>query len=687
MRLSVDVGGTFTDLTLVDDQGTQLFVDKVPSTPGSGDGVMAGITRISAAAGVAPTDIEIVVHGFTIATNAWLTRQGAHVVALVTEGFKDLFALGSQRRPSTYDLTARKPEPLVPRSQVVEVPERVDAFGNIVRALEPEALDALVDEVVAKGPESIAISLLFSWANAQHEQELASALSARLPNVPIYLSCAVNPQIQEYPRANTTAAAAYVGPPVKAYTNALEADLKTAGVTAPLRYMRSDGGAATGRAARDNPANMLLSGPAGGVVAALAHAEPLRAPNLITFDMGGTSADFSVIRDAEVARVRDRDFDGLPLRVPMIEIKAISAGGGSIGWVDRAGALRIGPESAGAVPGPACYDRGGEKATLTDAALQLGFIDAHHFAGGQIALNVELAAQAIRTHVASPLGLGVNDAALGMLEVATANMGQAIRELSTERGDDVGEFALLSFGGAGGLFAPFLLRELGLGEVIVPRHPGVFAAFGLQFADLRHQLQVAYTKPLDSLSPSDLKANLLELQQALDSSLEKDGVPVGDRHFSFTADMRYIGQHHELEVELPAPDESAANLQARIGRSFHALHERRYGYSHEDSPVEFTSLHGVGVGNMPNPVIRALEPSRSTDGVLTHRQVPLGLQAEWVEAPVFHRDSLRAEQKIFGPAIIVQEDSTGLVLEGQEARVDDIGFIRITESSHSTEPH
>lgn len=684
MRMAIDVGGTFTDLVLVDDKAGRVFVDKVPSTPGSGAAVMAGIERICINAGVAPASLEIVFHGFTIATNAWLTRNGARVVALVTRGFGDTFALGSQRRPSTYDLAARKPEPLVPRSHVIEVPERIDAFGSVVQPLESTDTAALVEAVAALDPEAIAISLLFSWANPAHEVALADALAERLPGVPVYLSCEVNPEILEYPRANTTAAAAYVGPPVRLYTEALEADLARAGVSAPLRYMRSDGGASTGRAARDNPASMLLSGPAGGLVGALAYAESLRTRNLVTFDMGGTSADFAVIRDGEATRVRDRDLDGLPLRVPMLEIKAISAGGGSIGRVDRGGALRVGPASAGAVPGPACYGQGGQQPTLTDAAMQLGFIDSSDFAGGAFALDAALAEAAIKQHVAVPLGLPVNDAALGMFEVATANMAEAIRELSTERGDDLSEFVLLSFGGAGGLFAPYLLRELGLAEVVMPRHPGVFAALGLQFVDLRHQVQMPCPVALSALRPESLANDLDRLRQQLDTALANDGIEAAARDFTFSADMRYAGQHHQLEVVLSDQDQAPESLGARIAEDFHIAHERRYGYCHRDSPVEFTSLHGVGIGRLPKPAIQPAEQGRGSAIPRGQRRAPLGPQGQWVDVPVFHRDDLGSGHRLAGPAIIVQDDTTGLVLTGQSARVDDIGFVRVAESSDHT---
>ncbi|MEM7407322.1 MAG: hydantoinase/oxoprolinase family protein [Pseudomonadota bacterium] len=680
MRLSIDVGGTFTDLVLVDEAGSRTLVDKVPSTPGSGDAVMTGIERIAEAADIRPEALDIVFHGFTIATNAWLTRSGARVVALVTEGFRDIFALGSQRRPATYDLTAQKPEPLVPRYHVLEVSERMDAFGSVIAPLTADTVDALADAVAALKPESVAISLLFSWANPAHELALSKALARRLPEVPVYLSSEVNPQIIEYPRANTTAAAAYVGPPVAAYTQSLEADLQAAGVTAPLRYMRSDGGAATGRAARDNPANMLLSGPAGGLVGALAHAPALGVANLVTFDMGGTSADFSVIRDGDAARVRDREFDGLPLRVPTLEIKAISAGGGSIGWVDRGGALRVGPASAGAVPGPACYGNGGDRPTLTDAALKLGFIDGAHFAGGQLTLNPRLAETAVREQVAVPLGLDNDDAALGMFAVATANMAQAIRELSTERGDDLSEFALLSFGGAGGLFAPFLLRELGLAEAIMPRHPGVFAALGLHFADLRHQMQRPFAVGVERLVGADLTERLKELRGALDAALEADGVAAAERTFEFSADMRYAGQHHQIEVALPAGASEDADFRERLGEQFHTLHERRYGYCHRGSPAELTSVHGVGIGRLQKPAMHApdSEPATAAEGM--SRRVPLGVDSAWVDAAVLHRDQLNVGSTIAGPAIIEQDDSTSLVLSGQAARVDELGFVRIHET-------
>ena len=682
VRLSIDVGGTFTDLVLIDDAGGRTLVDKVPSTPGSARAVIESIGRITRRAGTTASELDLVLHGFTIATNAWLTRTGSRVVLLTTEGFRDVLALGSQRRPDTYDLGAAKPEPLVPRSRVVEVAERVDAFGQVVTPLDDRETARVLDAVAALDPEALAVSLLFSWANPVHERRLAAAFGQRFPDCPVYCSCEVNPEIEEYPRANTTAAAAYVGPPVRQYTESLEADLAAAAIAAPLRYMRSDGGSATARSARENPAAMLLSGPAGGVVAARALGEALDVSDLITFDVGGTSADFSVVRGGLAATVRARDFDGLPLRVPMLEIKAISAGGGSIGSVDRGGGLRVGPASAGAVPGPACYARGGTEPTLTDAAFALGMLDAETFAGGEIGLDPDRAREAIDRRIAAPLGLRIKAAALGMLEVATASMAQAIRELSTERGDDVARFSLLAFGGAGGLFAPWLLRDLGLREVLVPRHPGVFAALGLHYADLRHHTQAPFPVALHGLDPGRMRPVLSELGTSLDAALDRDGVARPARRITFSADMRYVGQHHRLEVPLPAPDALGDASGGRLAGDFHDHHERRYGYCHRESPVEITNVHAAGIGAQSRPSEPPPEPARESDPVpRTWRSVPLGAGMSRVRTPIFHRDDLAADSRLAGPAIVVQDDSTLVVLAGQIARVGRLGFIHVTEAS------
>lgn len=679
MKLSIDVGGTFTDLVLLDEANSRVLVDKVPSTPDSGAGVINGIQRVLARAGAEPSDLERIFHGFTIATNAWLTRSGARVCLVVTAGFGDLLEIGNQQRSDIYDLAVRKPKPLVPRSRVIEVAERMGAFGEIVTPLTEAELHDCVAAVVATQPEAVAISLLFGFVNSSHEDQLRAALAAALPEIPIYLASQVNPQLEEFPRANTTVAAAYLGPKVATYTHALATELKAFNIEAPLLYMRSDGGAATVEAACDNPASMLLSGPAGGVLASLELARAAQAENVITFDMGGTSADFCAIANGQVAIDRERWIDGLPLRVPMLDIKTISAGGGSIATVDLGGALRVGPASAGAEPGPACYGHGGTKATVTDAAVVTGLLSPAMFAGGDLPLQPQLARDAIFTHVADPLGLTIEEAAFGVLAVASANMGEAIREITVERGFKLSEFALLSFGGAGGLFAPFLLDELNLNECLIPVHPGVFAAHGLHFADLRHHAQRAYPCPVSETSVSALDLVAEEMVTELQQQLERDNVPLNRRQFQLSADMRYIGQYHELNVPIGDALDHAASYRPTLGQQFHAVHEQRFGYHDANGPAEIVNLRCEGIGRMHHPQFRPAETLDNCQARRTGaRSIYLGTRIGEVDASVYHRASLNPGSAITGPAIIEQSDSTLVVLPDQQVQVDKFAFIHLS---------
>ena len=412
--IGVDVGGTFTDLVLIDGRAG-VHLDKVPSTPGRPDAVLEGIRRISGTAGVAASGIDLFVHGFTVATNAFLTRNGARVAMAVSAGMRDILEIGDQMRPHLYRLSQTKPLPVVPRSRMIEVAERRDAFGKVVTPLTGEETRRVAAAIAALEPESVAICLAFSFLDARHEEMLEEALAEELPGVPLYLSSRVNPQIEEYPRANSTALAAYVGPVVDRYVATLDQALAVDNIAAPLRLMRSDGGIATPRSARDNPAAMLFSGPAGGVIAGANLAEELGVGDLVTFDMGGTSADFSVIAGGEPRMVTERRIDGVPLRLPTLDIETISAGGGSIAHVDIGGALRVGPQSAGAEPGPACYARGGTDATVTDAAVVLGILHPEEFLGGEVPLDAGLAEEAVTVNVARPLGLPLAEAALGIV--------------------------------------------------------------------------------------------------------------------------------------------------------------------------------------------------------------------------------------------------------------------------------
>lgn len=677
--LAADVGGTFTDLVLLNAEGGTVLLDKVSSAAtASGEGVLTGIERLCARADITPDQIELFVHGFTVGTNAFLTRRGARALLLVSEGFRDLLLIGDQMRPLLYDLQVTKPSPVVPRRLTLEVQERLDAFGKPVVSLDAQEIERVAVAVVALAPEAVAICLSFSFLNAQHEEALAEALRAKLPSVPLYLSSRVNPAIEEYPRANTTAIAAYVGPVVGGYVDRLSERLRQDGVVAPLRLMRSDGGIATPRAVQDNPAQMLLSGPAAGVVAGAELAAEMALSDLVTFDMGGTSADFSLIRGGQPQRVPERVVAGQPLRLPALDLETISAGGGSIATVDLAGALRVGPDSAGAEPGPACYGRGGDKATVTDAALLLGLLSADSFLGGEMPLDPAAAEAAVDAEVAQPLGIAVDQAAAGILAVAIANMVQAIRTLTVERGHDIRGFALVAAGGAGPLYACTMARELGMAEVVVPPYPGLYCALGLLQSDLLHTRQRAWRRSLTAIDAAELGAEMAALQDALSADLDADGVESSAQRIEFEGDLRALGQFHQLQIPLAPPGEGNWWDASALAAVFHQRHEQVYGHADPSEAVEIVNLRARGIGRMARPKVPQPEPaSAPLPPPLGQRQVLLNRATGWQDCPFWQRQSLAPGHRLEGPAIIMQRDSTTVVLAGQSLSVDASGALRI----------
>ncbi len=674
--LSADVGGTFTDLVLID--SGRVHLDKVASTPGSADAVLHGIRRVTDNAGLKPSEIDLFVHGFTVGTNAFLTRNGAKVAMVVSEGFHDVLEIGDQLRPHLYRLTQTKPLPVVPRSRIVEASERLDAFGNTVKALTDDEARRVAEATAALEPEAVAVCLTFSYLDAGSEEMIERQLADLLPGVPIYLSSRVNPQIEEYPRANTTAVAGYVGPVIDRYVATLDQALAADGVSAPLRLMRSDGGVATPQAARQNPAAMLLSGPAGGVIAGAAMTEELDVANLVTFDMGGTSADFSVIADGEPRMVMARDVGGQPLRLPTLDIETISAGGGSIAHVDLGGGLRVGPQSAGAEPGPACYGQGGTDATVTDAAVVLGILDPDEFLGGEMKLDADLARHAVEHNIAKPLDLTLEEAALGIVRVANAGMIQTIRKLSVERGLDIRDFALLAFGGAGPIYAPFMARDLDMAEVLVPTSPGVYAAQGLLMSDIRHARQAAWQRRFNKIDEADLAERLLTMKSELNEALARDGIEEANRYFRFAADMRCVGQFHELLVPLPDPTVQGWWHGDEVAADFHRHHERSYGHTDASVPVEIVNLRVEAFGRTPKAALATKddETSGSPDPA-GRRPVCLDAAIGYEDIPVYRRDDLKAGHAIAGPAVIIQRDTTTVLLHGQTAAVAPTGVIRI----------
>jgi N-methylhydantoinase A len=680
-HLSVDVGGTFTDLVLINSESGSQHIEKVPSTPGRADSVINGIHKISRAARIDPADIDIFVHGFTVGTNAFLMRRGAKTALVVSRGTRDVLEIGDQLRPHLYRLSQQKPSPVAPRSRVVEVHERLDAYGTVVDALTSEDVERVLEELRSIEAESIAVCLSFAHLDRGHEDKLRLALTAEFPDIPVYLSSDINPQIEEYPRAATTAVAAYVGPVIDRYVANLDQALGGEGIKAPLLLMKSDGGVATPDAARTNPAAMLLSGPAGGVIAGACVAAATGVEGLVTFDMGGTSADFSLIVQGEPRMVTSRDIDGQPLRLPSLDIETISAGGGSIASVDLGGAVKVGPESAGADPGPACYGAGGTQPTVTDAAVVLGILVPDQFLGGDMPLDADLAHKAIQTGVAEPLGLSVEEAALGVIRVACASMNQAIRKLSVERGVDVREFTLMAFGGAGPIYAPFMANDLEMTQVLVPPSPGVYAAQGLLLSDIRHTTQAAWQQSLTKVDEQALTEKLGAMKQALDAALKKDGIAEGDRYFRYGADMRCVGQFHELQVSLDEPNGNGWwSSGAQAGR-FHGEHQRVYGHADDRVPVEFVNLRVEAFGRTAKADLALLDDqAEGTPDKRGSRQIYLDAETGFVSASVYDRADLRPGHSLVGPAVIVQRDSTTVLLSGQLASINEYGMICIQTS-------
>lgn len=678
-HLAADVGGTFTDIVLIDTETGAMHVEKVPSSTGTSAAIVAGIGKTLDKAGLSPGDVGLFVHGFTIATNALLTRGGARTALIVSSGLRDVLEIGDQRRADIYSLVASQREAVVPRSQVFEVDERVDAFGETVTALSDAEIARVVLEVAATDPEAVAISLLFAHRTQAHEQALKSALIAALPDVPVYCSSDINRQIEEYPRTNTTAIASYVGPPVAAYLQDLERGFRKIGFVAPRLYMQSDGGVGTSSAILDNPAKVLLSGPAGGVIGASELGRAMGRRDLVTFDMGGTSADFCLIEGEMPRPVPARYVVGEPLRVPSLDIETISSGGGSIAAVDVGGALTVGPQSAGSVPGPVSYGKGGTHPTLTDAAVVLGIIGSSGALAGGLEMNLGAAREAVKTHVAGPLGLTVEEAALGIVELSTAQMVEAVKSLSLARGCDVRDFSLMAFGGAGPVMAPFIARALGMRDIIIPPRPGVFAANGLLMCDISYSATRPFDAPVAGVAPDSIAAVLNEMRNELDQSLSRDHIAGTDRRFAFAADIRCIGQFHELPVDLDAPDAPDWWDGAAISAAFHAAHERVYGHADPQAEVEIVNLRCAATGVMPKAgFARRNDVAQGPAKPVGRAQLYLDRDSGFQSCAIYDRAALCPGHRLAGPAVVVQSDTTILILPGQRATVCDLGVLTLT---------
>ncbi|TCJ16495.1 hydantoinase/oxoprolinase family protein [Rubrobacter taiwanensis] len=648
MRLGVDVGGTFTDLVALG--AGEIVTAKVPSTPRDQS---VGVMNAIESSGVEAAAVAALAHGMTVATNALLERRGARTALITTEGFRDVLEIARQNRPSLYDLTRDRPPPLVPRELRFTVRERMGPAGELV-PLDEEDLDRVISELGEAGVEAVAVCLLFAFTHPEHERRVGEALRGALPEVHVSLSSEVLPEFREYERFSTTAADAYLAPRLAAYLKNLGGKVKEAGMPAPL-IMQSSGGVSRIEDAAASSAAFVLSGPAGGVVGAAYAARASGYADVLTFDMGGTSTDVAAVLGGEAQTTTESVVAGVPIKLPMVDIHTVSAGGGSIAWADAGGALRVGPHSAGAEPGPAAYGRGGGEPTVTDANLFLGYLADGAELGGEVVLRRELAEEALGG-LGEKLGLEAGEVARGVVRVANAEMVRALRVISVERGLDPREFALLAFGGAGGMHACSLAEELGIKTVLIPRAGGVLSALGLAISDLRRDYVSPLLADLESVKTGELEERFRALEEAAAGDLESP-------EFTRRADLRYRGQSFELTVE--------ADELKRLEERFHAAHERRYGYRMEDETVELVNLRLIATVPVDKPELK--EPSPEGKAEPARREADFG--GEWLEVPVLRREEMGKGSEVSGPAIVEFRESTCVVRPGWGGAIDGAGTL------------
>ncbi|WNJ90200.1 hydantoinase/oxoprolinase family protein [Bosea sp. 685] len=656
IRIAVDIGGTFTDIEILDASSGAIHQIKTPSTPADPSiGLLTGIREASERFGFPMQAVQYLLHGTTIATNAVLERKLPLGAIVTTAGFEDVMQIGRHGRTDVYAITLAQPEPLVARRFCFGVTERVNAEGRITVPLDEDGVRRIATELARADVKSVAVCLLHGYANPAHERRIGAILAEMLPNIAITLACDISPEIREYERMSTTALNAMLVPIVQRYTNRLAGRLRDEIPEAQVYLVQSNGGVSGLAKAGREPARLLLSGPSGGAAAARRLSVELCEPNLVAVDMGGTSFDVSVVHDGQISMVNEGEVDGLPVRLPMIEMRTIGAGGGSIAWVDDGNRLRIGPHSAGADPGPACYGKGGTRLTVTDANLLLGRLDGASFMGGAMPLDREAARKAAQ-EIACKLDLSIDQVAAGVIDVANSALATATRLSLFEKGMDPEDFALLSFGGAGGVHACEVAEELGISRVIFPAHASTLSAWGILWSDIAHDLSATQIGLFSELAPSlsDKAERLIVEAQAL---LAEDGVAPEAQRFEWAVDLRYAGQAFDLRVALDGADFSAVGI-AKATAAFHDLHRQRFSYDEPQVAVEIVALRLKAVGGLAKPV-----PARGGlhQAEASTRSRPVHGRHGAVATPVWDRDAISSSHPLAGPAI-VEEPYTSVYL-------------------------
>ncbi len=672
-RVTVDTGGTFSDFVYFDETTEEVTIAKVPSTPDDPSrAILAGVDLLIAR-GVKPADIAYFCHGTTVGTNALLEGKGVKTGLVVTEGFRGIYEVQEQSRPhgpQIFDIFYDKPAMLASQSCTIEARERVAFDGEVLLPLDEAHLRRGACELAKTGVNSVAVCLLFSFLHPSHEKRVREIIEEEMPGCNISLSCEIVPQIREYYRLSTTVINAYLQPILARYIANLDGRLSGAGVNTPQKYiMQSNGGMSTFTATAKKAVATVLSGPAGGITACIQTCRTTPYQNLITFDMGGTSCDVALVKDGQPSIANRGKIEGCDIALPMIEINTVSAGGGTLAHVDRFGSLIVGPESAGAVPGPACYSRGGTQPTITDCNVVLGYLSPDNFLGGKMALDVKAAHDAVKNAVADPLKLSVQEAAEGVVTIINVKMQEAIKAISTMRGHDLRDFMLLAFGGAGPLHAGQIAQNLGMAGVVVPLYPGVYSAMGLLMSDVKHDYIRSRLASIERVSEDEINAPFNDLAQEARAELAEEGFADSALRIEAALDMRYAGQGYEITVPCDWPLKPGD--RAVLRKRFDDLHAESFGHTAPEEVVEIVSWRLRGVGLVPPVKQRTFKPEGMPLSAALREKRTMRFDGKDIECPVYQRENLDVGVTFEGPAVVDQLDCTTVVFPGQSVKIDE----------------
>ncbi len=670
-RISADIGGTFTDFVIEDQDTGEMKIGKVPTTPENpARGVLNGVEQLVEDA----ADIDFFVHGTTVGLNAFLERRGARVLLLMTSGISDTYTIARGHREELYKLHYRKPDQLVPRCDVHEVTERLSWDGSEVTPLDESSLLPIIEKVKAENIPAIAVCLLHAYSNPEHEKRVGDILAAALPGVSISLSHQVAPEWREVERASSTVMDAYVAPVVELYLSTLKRELTDVSMNETVHVMRSNGGVMTDAYASRHPITTLMSGPVGGSIGGVELSKSTGIKNLLCVDMGGTSFDLSLVVDGQAELSSETVLQGLPLLMSIINIETVGAGGGSLAWIENGG-LRVGPQSAGSQPGPVCYGRGGAQPTITDANLFLGRLGEGSLLNGEMSLDIPATATAFK-NLASEIGLSDIELAEGMISIGNAKMADAMRTITVGRGIDPRDFTLVAFGGAGPMHAVELARELDIEEIIIPQFPGTFSAWGMLQSDIRHDLNVSYYALSDDIDHSVVAGHFGEMRADGATVLAEENVANDNMKFDFSVDLRYVGQEYTINV--PVSDD--VDIEMTVD-SFHTLYKARYGHALDDSPVEFINLRVAAIGQLKRSPSKSIAITRDEMSIVDHRDIIFN--GETHKTPILKLDLMTAGQLFTSPAVIEEASATTIIPPGYGFKLDPIGNVIIQAKASS----